>query len=161
MRWIFALLLFALAGVASAQIVDTRDQALRNDAAQYAAQFRVPVDEALRRLKAQQDSVAATDAIGREFADRLAGISIEYSPDYRIVVLLTGSEPVPDRTAAGGPIVFRPGAKATHAQAVAAMRKHLIDLRNELPGARGAGYDQRTGEVVLLITPGDASRFGL
>ena len=161
MRWIFALLLFALAGVASAQIVDTRDQALRNDAAQYAAQFRVPVDEALRRLKAQQDSVAATDAIGREFADRLAGISIEYSPDYRIVVLLTGSEPVPDRTAAGVPIVFRTGAKATHAQAVAAMRKHLIDLRNELPGARGAGYDQRTGEVVLLITPGDASRFGL
>ena len=161
MRWIFALLLFALAGEASAQTVDTGDQALRNDAAQYAAQFRVPVDEALRRLKAQQDSVAATDAIGREFADRLAGISIEHSPDYRIVVLLTGSEPVPDRTAAGVPIVFRTGAKATHVQAVAAMRKHLIDLRNELPGARGAGYDQRTGEVVLLITPGDASRFGL
>jgi hypothetical protein len=41
------------------------------------------------------------------------------------------------------------------------MRKHLIDLRSELPGARGAGYDQRTGEVVLLVTPEDAARFGI
>ena len=36
------------------------------------------------------------------------------------------------------------------------MRRHLIDLRAELPGARGAGYDQRTGEVVLLVPSADA-----
>jgi len=41
------------------------------------------------------------------------------------------------------------------------MRRHLIDFRSELPGARGAGYDQRTGEVVLLVTPSDASRLGV
>jgi hypothetical protein len=41
------------------------------------------------------------------------------------------------------------------------MRKHLIDVRRDLPGARGAGYDQRTGEVVLLVTPFDAQRFGV
>lgn len=104
--------------------------------------------------------MAATDAIAGEFADRLAGISIEHSPDYRIVVLLTGSDPVADRSAAGVPIVFRTGAKATRAQAIAAMRKHLIDLRNELPGERGAGYDQRTGEVVLLVPAADVQRFG-
>ena len=40
------------------------------------------------------------------------------------------------------------------------MRKHLIDLRADLPNARGAGYDQRTGEVVLLVTRADAERFG-
>jgi hypothetical protein len=40
------------------------------------------------------------------------------------------------------------------------MRRHLIDLRTELPGARGAGYDQRTGEIVLLVTSADAQRFG-
>ena len=161
MRWILALFLLAFATRASAQTLETRDQALSADAVQYAAQFRVPADEARRRLKGQQDSVAATDAIAIEFAGRLAGISIEHSPDYRIVVLLTGSEPVADRSAAGVPIVFRTGAKATRSEAVAAMRRHLIDLRNDLPGARGAGYDQRTGEVVLLITPADASRFGL
>jgi hypothetical protein len=161
MRWILALVVVALATAASAEQAETRTQALTQDAAIYASQFGVSQDEALRRLRAQQDSVAATDAIAREFADRLAGISIDHSPDYRIVVLLTGTEPVADRTAAGVPIVFRTGAKATHGQAVAAMRRHLIDLRDELPGARGAGYDQRTGEVVLLVRPADAARFGV
>jgi len=141
--------------------VETEAQALAEDAVQYAAQFDVSADEALRRLRAQQASVAATDAIGWEFADRLAGISIDHSPDYRIIVLLTGTEPVADRTAAGVPVVFRNGARATHAQASAAMRKHLIDLRSELPGARGAGYDQRTGEVVLLVRDADAQRYGV
>jgi len=75
--------------------------------------------------------------------------------------LLTGLDPVADRVAAGVPVVFKTGAKATHEQAIAAMRRHLIDFRSDLPGARGAGYDQRTGEVVLLVTPADASRLGI
>ena len=161
MRWILAFLLLAFSSAAAAQAVETRDEAIAEDAIQYASQFQVTPDEAARRLKAQQDSVAATDAIAREFADRLAGISIEHRPAYRIVVLLAGSEQVADRTAAGVPIVFKTGAKATHAQAVAAMRRHLIDFRSELPGARGAGYDQRTGEVVLLVTPADVAKLGV
>jgi streptogrisin C len=34
-------------------------------------------------------------------------------------------------------------------------------LHAELPGARGAGYDQRTGEIVLLIPNSDAQQFGV
>jgi streptogrisin C len=161
MRLVLAFLLLAFVTPATAQTVETRTQALTEDAAQYAAQFGVTPAEALRRLRAQENSVAATDAIAREFAGRLAGIAIEHSPEYRIVVLLTGSEPVAGRTAAGVPIVFRTGARATHAQALAAMRRHLIDFRSELPGARGAGYDQRTGEVVLLITAAEAQTAGI
>jgi len=149
------------AAMTSAQPVQSEAEALADDAAQYAAQFSVAPDEALRRLKAQEASVAATDGIAREFAARLAGISIQHSPDFRIVVLLTGGDPVPERDAAGVPVVFRTGAKATHAQALEALRKHLIDFRTDLPNARGAGYDQRTGEVVLLVTREDASRLGL
>jgi hypothetical protein len=149
------------AAMAQQPPVQTRVEALTEDAEQYAGQFRVAPDEALRRLRAQQESVAATDAIAREFRSRLAGISIEHSPQYRIVVLLTGSDPVADRTAAGIPIVFRAGTTATHAQAIDALRKHLIDLHAELPGARGAGYDQRTGEIVLLIPNSDAQRYGV
>lgn len=160
MRRALPLLLIAIAAPAAAQPVQSRDEALAEDSIQYAAQFAVTADEAMRRLEAQQDSVPAMDAVAREFADRLAGISVEHVPQYRIVVLLTGSEAVSDRSAAGVPVVFRTGAKATHAQAVAAMRRHLIDFRSELPGARGAGYDQRTGEVVLLVTPHDALRVG-
>ena len=161
MRWLLVLLFIVLAAPAAAEDVQTRTEALADDAAQYAAQFGVTPSEALRRLKAQQESVAATDAIAREFSDRLAGISIEHRPDYRIVVLLTGSEPVADRVASGVQIVFRTGAKATHAQALNAMRKHLIDLRADLPNARGAGYDQRTGEVVLLVSRADVDQYGL
>jgi streptogrisin C len=161
MRWLLALMLLGLSLTASAQPVLNQSEALADDAIIYAAQFGVAPDEALRRLRAQQASVAATEAISREFADRLAGISIEHSPSFRIVILLTGTEPVADRIAAGVPIVFRTGAKATHAQAVTALRKHLIDLRTDLPNARGAGYDQRTGEVVLLVTNSDAQRLGL
>ena len=138
----------------------TPAEALADDAAQYAAQFQVSVLEATRRLRAQQQSVKATDEIAKEFASRLAGISIEHSPEYRIVVLLTGTEPVADRSASGLPIVFQTGARTTRAQAIQAMRQHLIDLRTELPGARGAGYDQRTGEVVLLVPAADVDRFG-
>ena len=157
----FAAAAALITGIAKAQPVQTQAEALADDAVQYAAALGVTPDEAVRRLKAQQASIAATDAIAREFADRLAGISIEHAPDYRIVVLLTGSEPVADRSAAGVPIVFRIGARATHTQAVDAMRKHLIDFRTDLPNARGAGYDQRTGEVVLLVTRADADKYGL
>jgi hypothetical protein len=161
MRWLLPLLFLPLAAAASAQPVQTITEALADDATQYASQFGVTPDEALRRLRAQQASVAATDAIRTEFADRLAGISIEHAPEYRIVVLLTGSEPVAERTAADLPVVFKTGARATHAQAIMALRKHLIDLHADLPNARGAGYDQRTGEVVLLVTSADADRYGV
>ena len=161
MRAILFPILLAFASALSAQRVQTQAEALTDDSIQYAGQFGVTPDEALRRLRAQQASAAVTDAISQEFASRLAGIAIDHSPDYRIIVLLTGSEPVPDRSADGVPIVFRTGAKATHAKALAALRKHLIDFRTDLPGARGAGYDQRTGEVVLLVTRADADRLGV
>lgn len=161
MRWLFGFLSLMLAAGAAAQPVQTQSEAIADDAVQYAARFDVTPVEAERRLRAQQSSAAATDAIAREFADRLAGISIEHQPDYRIVVLLTGNEPVADRAASDVPIIFHVGAKATRQQALTALRKHLIDLRTDLPNARGAGYDQRTGEVVLLVTSADAQRFGV
>lgn len=156
-----ALLLLAISTAGVAQPVQTFDEALADDALQYAAQFGVSIGEAARRLKAQQDSVDATDAIAREFAERLAGISIEHRPQFRIVILLTGNEPVAERSTVGVPIIFRIGARATHAQALSALRKHLIDLRADLPNARGAGYDQRSGEVVLLVTRADVDRYGM
>jgi hypothetical protein len=161
MRWILALFLLVFATAATADTIESHSQALADDAAKYSAEFNVTPDEALRRLTIQQESVPVTDGIAREFAGRLAGISIEHAPEYRIIVLLTGSKQVPDRSFHGIPIVFRTGAAATHAQAVEAMRQHLIDFRRELPGSRGAGYDQRTGQIVLLVTPDDAAHLGI
>ena len=153
-----------LATAAAAQI-QTPEQSLAEDAAFYAARHSVGLDEAERRLRAQEASVAITDRIARAIAPRLAGISIEHRPQYRIVVLLAGPEPVADQAslAAGSPIpvVFQPGAAATRAQIVEAMRTHQSTLRKELPNARGMGVDPRTGELVLLVNAGDARRLGL
>jgi streptogrisin C len=160
MRWLFLVLLF-FTSAGQAQTPLTRAQAVGEDALQYAAKFDVSVAEATRRLRVQEASVSATESIAREFAARLAGISIEHVPEYRIIVLLSGTEPVLPRMFDGVPIVFRTGAKATHSDAILALRRHLIDFRADLPNARGAGYDQRTGEIVLLVTSADARKFGL
>ena len=156
----------ATASAASqAEPVQSPIRSLQEDAARYAAQYGVPEREAVRRLRVQQASAAATDVIAREFAGRVAGIALDHRPEFRISVLLTGAQAVPARILQVGgssvPVVFRTGARATHAQAVAALRKHLIDFRSELPTARGAGYDQRTGEVVLLVAVADAQRLGI
>ena len=165
MRALFLSILMALAAPLHGQPAITgRAEALDQDALLYAQQHGVPAEDARRRLRLQQASVTVTDAIAREFADRLAGISIDNGEHYRINVLLAGEDKVADREVSVDgtslPLHFISGARATRAQAIAALRKHLIDLRAELPGARGAGYDQRTGEVVLLVRRSDVDRFG-
>lgn len=134
-------------------------EALARDAGEYARRYGVSPGEALRRLMAQQESVAATDAIGREFQERLAGIAIEHGPAYRIVVLLTGGDPVPDRQVfAGGmivPVVFRTGAPATRARILDAIRDHQRELRDALPSPPGMGVDARTGMLAVTVRRAD------
>lgn len=139
-------------------------EALAQDAGEYARQNGVSVIEAMTRLRAQEDSVAATDEIADSFRHRLAGISIEHQPDYRIVVLLTGDEPVPDRFFRSGgssvPIIFRTGAAATQEQVRNAISAHQGTIREAFPRAQGMGLDQRTGELVLMVQKSDADRHG-
>ena len=143
-----------------AQGVQLPVDAAMQDAAVYAQRFGVPLDTAMHRLRAQADSVPTTDALRTSFADRWAGIAIEHQPAYRIVVLLTGTDPVPDRTiVAGGivvPIVFRTGVDATRDALIAALLKYQAKIRESLPHPPGMGVDQRTGELVVAISSGDA-----
>lgn len=149
---------------AGAPRVQSVIEALAQDAAQYASAKGVSLTEAMRRLRAQEDSVAATDSIQNAYRHRLAGISIEHMPDFRIVVLLTGSEPVPGRTIfAGGmyvPVEFRTGGGATRDEIIAAIREHQAEIKTALP-VRGMGVDQRTGELVLMVSAEAADRHGL
>jgi len=155
----------AIAGpAAAAEPVQTPAEAIAEDAAQYAGRHSVPLDEAVRRLRAQEESVAVSDRIAGALRHRLAGISIQHEPQYRVVVLLTGRDPVADQAAlAAGtpvPVVFQLGAAATRDQLVAAMYTHQATLRKELPNQRGIGLDPRTGELVLFVNARDAQRIG-
>ena len=152
------------AGAAAAQpqapvAVQSAVGALAQDAGEYARLHGVALDEAMRRLRAQEETVPATDRLQQRHRHRLAGVSIEHGPEYRIVFLLTGSEPVADETIfAGGmnvPVIFRTGAPVTREQLVEAMTRHRDSIRSALPRAQGMGVDQRTGELVVLIRETD------
>jgi len=160
-RWFLAATLLALgAGPVSAAQVQLPVDALMQDAGEYATRFGVPFDEALRRMRAQGATVPATDALRETYKDRWAGVAIEHQPNYRIVVLLTGTDPVADQSVmAGGmvvPIVFRTGAPATREAVLAAITAYQAKIRESLPHPPGLGVDQRTGELVVMIASGDA-----
>ncbi len=151
-----------IAAPAAAQVgpvppVQSADEALAQDAAEYARLMSIPQDEALRRLRAQEESVAATDRLQTAWRDRLAGMAIEHGPEYKIVLLLTGDAPVRDTLirAAGMdiPVRFRTGAPATRDEIVAAIREHQAAIREAMPRPPGLGADPRTGELVVF-SPG-------
>jgi hypothetical protein len=138
--------------------VQTPEEALAQDAAEYARNHGVSAQEAGQRLRAQAESVATTDQIRRTYGRRLAGISIEHRPVFLIRVLLTGNAPVADRVIkAGGmrvPIVFEVGAPVTAEQVIAAMYRHG-DAIKAIIAHDGMGYDARTGTLVVMADPSD------
>ncbi|PTW48644.1 hypothetical protein C8J25_101141 [Sphingomonas faeni] len=160
-RWFLAATLLAFgAGPASAAQVQLPVDALMQDAGEYATRFGVPFDEALRRMRAQGATVPTTDALRETYKDRWAGVAIEHQPNYRIVVLLTGTDPVADQSVMVGgmvvPIVFRTGAPVTREAVLAAITAYQAKIRDSLPHPPGLGVDQRTGELVVMIASGDA-----
>ena len=145
--------------------LQTAVEALAQDGAEYARLFGVPLDQAMHELQAQQDSVAATDALQREFHDRLAGISIARDGGFRIVVLLTGDTPVAERSiVAGGltvPVLFQTGAPATREQILAAITEHQADVRHALQSPPGMGADPRTGRLAIMVRAGEIGSDGV
>lgn len=135
--------------------VQTADEALAKDAEQYALNWGVTQEEGVRRLRAQEELVATKDRLRETYGSRLVGISTEHKPEYRVVVLLTGTAAVANEVAnAGGlqvPIVFRTGAAATEAALKAAMKLHRQAIKLALPDMQGVLLDQRTGELAILV----------
>ncbi|WP_404370160.1 hypothetical protein AB5I39_01380 [Sphingomonas sp. MMS24-J45] len=152
---------FAQASAPPVPTLETPAESRERDAAEYARQFGISQAEASARLIAQEASVPITDAIAETYRDRLAGIAIEHRPIYRIVIYLTGSEPVPDQTlttdAGTVPIVFRTGAKVTRDRVIWAMTYHQAAIRAALRSPPGIGLDPRSGELVVTIGDLDAA----
>ncbi len=170
LRRIVAFLLVLLAAPVLAQTappvarVQTPAEALVQDAGQYARQFGVSQAEAERRLRALADSVPTTDTIETLYRDRVAGVSIEHRPALRILVYLTGGEPVPNRMLnLGGmtvSIVFRTGARASRDRVIWAMTYHQAAIRAALPTPPAMGLDPRTGELVIVVPTATAAAQG-
>jgi streptogrisin C len=150
----------AAAQVAPQARLQSPIEALTQDAGEYSRLFNVTTDVALARLRAQEASVPATDAIRARFAGRFTGIAIEHQPAYRIVVTLAGDEPVPAETIrAGGldvPVVYRTGAHATREQLLAALIRHQAEIRQAFANPPGMGVEPREGSLLVVArNPGD------
>ncbi|WP_116092207.1 hypothetical protein [Sphingomonas crusticola] len=148
----------------AAPVVQSAIEALAQDAREYARLYSVPLDQAMRELQAQQDSVAATDALQQTYRDRLAGLAIAHDGGLRIVVLLTGSEAVPDQaiTAAGLtiPVTFQTGAPATRDRILAAIAAHQAEIRAALRNPPGMGVDPRSGMLAVMVKAADVGADG-
>lgn len=144
--------------------IESAADALNTDAAEYARQFGVPLEEAVRRLRAQDDSAPAVDRLQERYRSRLAGVFIQHVPDYRIIFFLTGGDAVSEQyIRAGGmevPISFRTGAKATRDRVIWAMTNHQSEIRASLSSPPGMGLDPRTGELVVIVGRAEAASRG-
>jgi hypothetical protein len=152
-----------LGAAASAQAEDPRridpiqaaETARYPDAAEVARGSGLTVAEAARRLRLQEVSAPHVSKLRREFAHRLAGLYRESEGDYRLVVRLKGTAPVPDRWIGAGPdrmrIQFLHGAPATLAETLEKVAASVSAIGAQLPGLMGTGVDERTGEVMLNV----------
>lgn len=144
--------------------IQSSEAALAQDAAEYARMFGTTPEEAARRLRAQEASVAVTDRIAAEQAERLAGISVEHWPEFRILVRLTGSDPVADEAVVIDgltvPVVYRTGATATRAQLSAALTAHQAEMAAQLPHPPGIGIDLSVGAIVVSASRSDVDALG-
>ncbi len=152
------------AGRGTAPHLQTAIETLAQDAVQYARLYAVPLAQALRELQAQEGSVPATDALRREFADRLAGLYLDHTDGLHVVVVLTGDEAVPSRSIATStmllPVSFRTGAPTGRAQLLAAIAAHQADLRAALRNPPGMGVDPRTGMLAVMVKAADVDAEG-
>lgn len=151
-------------GKAAAQSTAVADAALNADAATVAPQLGMTPGEAARLLTLQVASVPITDGVAARFAERLTGIAIEHRPGFRIVVRLKGNDPVASETAliAGElvTIVYVPGAWASRAELVQAISTFQAAMRDSLLVPPGLGIDQRSGELVAVVSARDVAREG-
>lgn len=140
----------------------TLAEALEQDARSYSAQFGVPLEEAVRRLRAQEHQAEAITRLREANPGRFAGLWVEHKPVFRIVVRLAGRSPAGSefhRAAAGSrtPVSFVTGAAATEEEVLGRIRSSLPRFMAELPELMGTDMDVRTGDIVLVVfAPGAA-----
>jgi len=154
---------FGLAVSAKAQdaqeVERVKQEALNQQAEFIARHSGLPYEDVQRQLRLQISRGSLVGDLREEFKERLAGIYAEHYPIDRIVVRLTGDEPVTSRKLQFGddPLVvdFVVAQAQTLAELLDAIQKNTAILKQCFQRLQGIGPDERTGEVVLDISASD------
>lgn len=132
-----------------------RDDALRMEATALAAQRGIPFGQALKAVRAQEDVGDGIDGLRRELGGRVAGISVVYDPEYKVVVRLKGNAAPSKRmlSAVSGdvPVEFVTGAAASVEEMVASFDRNYPAIKALFPTVQGIGTDERTGEIAVVV----------
>lgn len=134
----------------------TLQEALEQDARSYAVEYNVSLDEAVRRLRAQEEQGETVSRLRAANPGRFAGLWLEHHPEFRLVVRLKGNVPAgPEfRGLTGGsptPVAFVTGASAAEAEVLDLIQSSLPRFRAMFPGLMATDYDVHNGDIVLTV----------
>ena len=146
----------------------TAEQARASSIQMLARSFGISQEEAASRLNVEKQAREVAAGIRERYADRLAGMYIEHTPAHRLVVRLTGNQPVlPDyhhfsNSRAGLDTLqvdYQVGAEHTFADLQQRFDQGFNGLKAQMAGLQSGYVDQRTGEIVLEVVtdPADAA----
>lgn len=135
--------------------LQTADQALAADAASSARIHNIPVEEAAKRLRLRQEADDQLARIRAGLSARYAGGYVTHSPQYGVVIRLTGTEALANQSLAlpsgAFQVRYETGAAATLDTLARTISAKLPALKLALPDLQGAHVDERTGEIVLKV----------
>lgn len=89
---------------------------------------------------------------------RIAGIYIEYQPEYMVVVRLKGHQSPPEKAlklANKYPIRYETGLEYSVEELVESYDKHFEQIQTFLPSVQGIGVDEKHGQIVISILKSD------
>ncbi len=132
-----------------------RDDALKLDAQELSQNAGIPFGQALKIVRSQEDAGDEVDRLRREFGGRVAGVSVEYAPVYKLIVRLKGNA-APNkrmlRLASGDvPVEFVTGAQSSTEEMVAAFDRNFDAIRGLFPTVQGIGTDEKSGEIAVIV----------
>lgn len=136
-------------------VASSASDALRRDAESYAADYGVPLEEAIRRLELQQTIGELNATLTANERGTFAGLWIQHTPDYRVVVRFTRdgartSQAYVESSPLSGLVEVR-GARLTLAELRAAQEQAMRWIRDQGIPAE-SGIDLSENRVELYVT---------
>lgn len=138
----------------------SEQQALKQDASEYAAAFGVSLDEARRRLELQDDVGVLGDRLETNEVSTFADLYIRHEPGFEVVALFTGQDgdqtiqPYLENTPLQGEVEVQGGMRATLAQ-LEAEQAEAVDFYegHAIPFDSDINIQQNRAEIYVTDKP--------